>query len=178
VSFRNNNKIIFLWGMMGVGKTTIGKKLAVKLNCGFIDLDHFIEQEGEKTISQLFSEKGESGFREIEFKALRALNLDQPLVVSTGGGTPCFHKNAEFMLERGLCIWLQGEAGFLASRLSRKKNERPLVESSLDREDLKRKLEALIESRKTYYGMANLNIEALHLDWPELLSQIELTPGE
>jgi shikimate kinase len=88
---------IFLIGFMGAGKTSIGKELSVKMKCTFIDLDLFIERRYHKTIRQIFEEKGEEVFREIEQKMLHEVAEFEDVVISTGGGTPCFHQNMMFM---------------------------------------------------------------------------------
>ena len=162
---------------MGVGKTTVGKKLATKLNYTFIDLDQLVEDENQKSITQVFSDSGESAFRLLESRSLRALKLDSPLVISTGGGTPCFHGNGAYMLEQGMCIWLKGEVGFLASRLAGKTADRPLADANLERKDLEQELGVLLESRIEYYETANIKIDALHLDWNDFLKLVETTPG-
>ena len=80
---------IFIIGYMGVGKTTVGKKLAKSLSLSFIDLDTYIESKYRKTIAGLFAELGEEDFRKIESKALRDVSLIENTVISTGGGAPC-----------------------------------------------------------------------------------------
>ncbi len=82
---------------MGAGKTTIGKRLAAKMDLQFIDLDIFIENRYHKTIRELFEEKGEADFREIEKKTLAEISQFENIVVSTGGGTPCFDDNILFI---------------------------------------------------------------------------------
>ena len=76
---------IFLTGYMGSGKTTLGRALATDLNAQFIDLDHYIEQRYRKTIAQLFAEKGEEGFREIERRMLHEVGEFEDVIISTGG---------------------------------------------------------------------------------------------
>ena len=84
---------IFLIGYMGVGKTTLGKALADRTGLSFIDLDLFIEGRYRKTIRQIFEAEGEEAFREIERKALHEVAEFEDIVLSTGGGTPCFFDN-------------------------------------------------------------------------------------
>ena len=81
---------IFLIGYMGAGKTTLGKAFAREMSLNFIDLDWFIEERFHKTVQQLFLERGEDGFRELERKMLHEVAEFEDVVVSTGGGTPCF----------------------------------------------------------------------------------------
>ena len=90
-------KRIFLIGYMGAGKTTVGKVLSRQLGLSFIDLDHYIEGRYHKTVGQLFAEKGEDAFRDIERRMLREVAAFEDVLVSTGGGAPCFFDNMEFM---------------------------------------------------------------------------------
>ena len=83
-------KRIFLIGYMGAGKTTVGKVLSRQLGLSFIDLDHYIEGRYHKTVGQLFAEKGEDAFRDIERRMLREVAAFEDVLVSTGGGAPCF----------------------------------------------------------------------------------------
>ncbi len=94
-------KRIFLIGYMGAGKTTVGKVLSRQLELSFIDLDHYIEGRYHKTVGQLFAEKGEDVFRDIERRMLREVAAFEDVLVSTGGGAPCFFDNMEFMIGAG-----------------------------------------------------------------------------
>ena len=88
---------IFLIGYMGAGKTTLGKAFAREMGLTFVDLDWYIEERFHKTIRQLFTEMGEDGFRELEKRMLHEVADFENVVISTGGGTPCFFDNMEFM---------------------------------------------------------------------------------
>lgn len=92
---------IFLTGYMGAGKTTLGKAFARKLNIPFIDLDWYIEERFHKTVGELFTERGEAGFRELERNMLHEVAEFENVVISTGGGAPCFFDNMEFMNRTG-----------------------------------------------------------------------------
>ena len=95
-------KRIFLIGFMGAGKTSVGVCLSKNMGLTFVDLDHYIESRYLKSVQQLFTEKGEAGFREIEQKMLREVATFEDVIISTGGGTPCFFDNMEFMKEEGI----------------------------------------------------------------------------
>jgi shikimate kinase len=82
---------------MGAGKTTVGKALGKELGMMFYDLDWYIESRMRKTVSQIFAEKGESGFREIERNMLHEVAEFENIILSCGGGTPCFFDNMEYM---------------------------------------------------------------------------------
>ena len=91
---------IFLIGYMGAGKTTVGRKLAKELDLSFIDLDLYIEGRYHRSIRQLFTERGEEGFRDIERRLLHEVAAFEDVLVSTGGGTPCFFDNMAFMNDK------------------------------------------------------------------------------
>ena len=99
-------KRIFLIGYMGAGKTTVGKVLAERLGLSFIDLDFYVEGRFHKTIPQLFAERGEAGFRELERRMLREVAEFEDVLVSCGGGTPCFFDNMDFMNRAGQTVYL------------------------------------------------------------------------
>ena len=97
---------IFLTGYMGAGKTTLGKAFARKMNIPFIDLDWYIEERFHKTVGELFTERGEAGFRELERNMLHEVAEFENVVISTGGGAPCFFDNMEFMNRAGKPVFL------------------------------------------------------------------------
>src|SRR5512133_3442701 len=101
------NQVIYLIGFMGSGKSTAGRELARLLGWSFTDLDTEVEKREGKTIRQIFAQKGEEYFRNLETKVLRDLNTLANSVISTGGGTPCHSDNMDFMLENGLTIYLK-----------------------------------------------------------------------
>lgn len=108
---------IFLIGYMGSGKTTIGKLVAERMGYSFIDMDHHIEASQFKTVSQIFAELGEDGFRELERKCLREVSEFEDVIIATGGGAPCFFDNAEYMNRHGMTIYLKLSVEELAKRL-------------------------------------------------------------
>ena len=96
---------IFLTGYMGAGKTTLGKAFARKMNVPFVDLDWYIEERFHKTVGELFTERGETGFRELERNMLHEVAEFENVVISTGGGAPCFFDNMEFMNRVGKTVF-------------------------------------------------------------------------
>ena len=98
---------IILLGYMGAGKTTIGKALAKELGIMFYDLDWYIESRMRRTVAQIFSDEGEEGFREIERNMLHEVAEFEDVVISRGGGTPCFYDNMDYMNAQGDTIYLQ-----------------------------------------------------------------------
>ena len=118
---------IFLIGYMGAGKTTLGKAFSRELGLTFIDLDWYIEERFHKTVQQLFSERGEQGFRELEQKMLHEVAEFEDVVISAGGGTPCFFDNMDYMNACGDTVFLQVEPEVLFHRLKVAKQQRPLL---------------------------------------------------
>ena len=154
-----NNNRIYLIGYMGSGKTTIGAKLAKKLGFEFIDIDHFIENRQRKTISEIFSEKGEDAFRLIEHNALEEISLFENVVISTGGGAPCFYNNMELMNKSGFTVYLKTSPEELTKRLSNAKNERPLLKGKTT-EEMQVFIAENLEKRNHYYNQARLIFDA------------------
>jgi shikimate kinase len=158
---------IFLIGYMGAGKTTIGKRLSEKLDLQFIDMDLFIENRYRKKISEIFAEKGEEGFREIEKNTLQEVAQFENVVISTGGGAPCFFDNMEVMNRSGQTIYLKVSVDELAMRLIKSKNSRPLIQSK-NWEEVKKYIAENLAKRETWYNQASVifNVEkiATHQD--------------
>lgn len=110
--------LLFLLGMMGSGKTTLGQQLAGQLGYTFVDLDAYIEQRESRSIAQLFAQQGQERFRELERAALEALVQEhRQAVVATGGGAPCFFDNMAFINRHGKSFFLDVSVAELAQRL-------------------------------------------------------------
>lgn len=122
----NTNKIIYLVGFMGTGKSTVGRLLADKLNYEFVDLDDYIVDFSQMTIKEIFKEKGEKSFRAIETQCLRDLSGRENLVVSCGGGVPLSLENREILNQSGKVIWLDADGDEIVRRVTLN-NNRPLV---------------------------------------------------
>jgi shikimate kinase len=152
-------KRIFLLGYMGVGKTTIGKELSTRLNLTFLDLDHHIEARYHKTISLLFAEKGEDEFRRIEYRMLRETAMFEDILISTGGGTPCFFDNMAFMNRVGETVYLKASPEELANRLDRIGANRPVLEGRKG-EDLRSFISENLEKRAPFYLQAQIIFDA------------------
>lgn len=145
---------IILIGYMGAGKTTLGKALARELNVDFCDLDWFIEERYHRTIQQIFDEKGEAGFREIERNMLHEVAEFENIIISCGGGTPCFFDNIEFMNSKAKTVYLKASPETLFQHLKMGKNERPLLKNKSD-EELIRFITSSLEQREPFYNKAN-----------------------
>ena len=144
---------------MGSGKTTVGKSLAKKLGFRFIDMDDFIENHQGKTINEIFSEKGEGAFRLLENKTLQEISTLENVVISTGGGAPCFYDNMEMMNKTGFTVYLKVSPEELAKRLSICKESRPLLKDKTPHE-MVAFISGNIEKRESYYNQAKLIFDA------------------
>jgi len=156
---KTNSNRIYLVGYMGSGKTTVGRSLAQKLGFQFIDIDLFIENRYRKTISDIFFEKGEETFRIMEHKALEELSLFENVVISTGGGAPCFHNNMDLMNKTGFTVYLKVKPEELVKRLKNGQNKRPLLKDKTADEMLFFIAENL-NKRNPYYSQAEYILDA------------------
>ncbi len=161
-------KRVFLIGYMGVGKTTIGKLLSRELDVEFIDLDKQIENRYRKTIEEIFSEEGEDKFRIIEREMLREVASFQNVLISTGGGTPCFFDNMEVMNRQGITVYVKATVDQLVSRLLASKNVRPIIHNKSP-EELKRFVTEHLAQRENYYAKAKLTYQT-----DRLVSQVHV----
>jgi shikimate kinase len=153
---------IFLIGFMGCGKTTLGSKLASKLNFTFIDLDKAIEETTEMTIAEYFEEYGELKFRELESDILQTAEFPENAVIATGGGAPCFYNNMDWMNENGITIYISMSPKALASRLKDGKDVRPLLKD-LSEEEMVDFIADKLEARKPYYDKARYVMDGIDI---------------
>jgi shikimate kinase len=154
---------IFLVGLPGAGKSTVGKFLAKELNYTFIDLDQVIEEREGNTISSIFSQQGEPAFRQLERAALRQQTAPK-LIVATGGGAPCFHGNMEWMNTNGFTVFLNPPLQEILHRIAHE-THRPLMQG-----DAAKKLQELLAKRKPFYDMNGM--ESGLLDPCEILTEL------
>lgn len=158
---------IFLIGFMGSGKTTLGKQLARKLGYRFIDQDDYIEETSGLTIAEYFSRNGEQAFRKYEHEALKNLLEFDNVVISTGGGAPCFFNNIDMMNENGLAIYLRMKPEVLKSRLKHAQAERPLIKGKTE-EELLEFIKSKLTEREPFYLKAKHVIESMDLKMDDL----------
>ncbi|MBQ8542484.1 MAG: shikimate kinase [Bacteroidaceae bacterium] len=164
---------ILLTGYMGAGKTTLGRALATKLGLTFIDLDCYIEERFRKTIPQIFAEKGEEGFRDIERRMLHEVAEFEDIIISTGGGTPCFFDNIDYMNSKGITVYLQVPVERLFIRLSIARKQRPLIKDKND-EELREFIAQQLAKREPFYSKAQYSFEADKLeDKKQIESSVE-----
>jgi shikimate kinase len=159
---------VYLVGMPGSGKTTLGKKLAALLSIPFIDLDAEIEKSEQRKISDIFSSEGEVYFRRIESTLLQNwANSKKDFVMATGGGTPCFHKGMEIINKTGVSIFLNVSTGEILERI-KNNNERPLLAGDLLTRE--QKLLATASVRLPFYEQAHIITQ--HSNVEEILASI------
>ena len=150
---------IFLIGYMGAGKTTLGKSLARRMNLRYIDTDHFIENRYHKKIGDIFDDEGEVRFREIEHRVLLEIAEFEDVVISTGGGLPCFNNNMTIMNNKGTTVYLDVPVEELAARLGVSKTVRPLLKKRSGSE-LIEFIKENINVREPYYKQSKIRIYA------------------
>jgi len=167
---------IFLMGFMGCGKSTIGKKLAKLIDYDFIDFDRLIEEKVQLSINDIFKQKGERYFRELETDVLNQLNINNT-VISLGGGTPCYNENIALINQKGLSIYLKMSKKVLAQRLVESKTKRPLIDDIKNNPVLLNdKINDLLLEREPDYLKADIIFNALNMNakkYDLLLKQIE-----
>lgn len=165
---------VFLIGFMGVGKTTIGKRLASSLEVPFLDLDHWIESQEGMTVQEIFDVKGEKYFRALEKEWVLQENKSSG-VYALGGGTPCNQDHINALLSQGICLYLQMSSKALSSRLAQSKSERPLIAAiKHNPEALQSFVEEKLKERRVFYEKAPLifNCHGMNAERYELLADL------
>lgn len=157
---------------MGCGKTHWGRQLGRKLQIPFFDLDEkIVEQEG-KPVADIFEQEGEEHFRMLEKEMLYLLTEShETFVMATGGGTPCFFNNIDYMKQKGTVVWLNCPVDCLYGRLVKEKEQRPLLRDVPDA-DLKSYIVRKFSNRKIFYQQAGVIIQEDSLTLDKLVSLI------
>jgi len=163
---------IFLIGFMGCGKSTLGRKLATRLGYTLIDLDHKIEKIANSTIANYFSTHGEDAFRKLESQTLQTLEYPTNCVIATGGGTPCYFDNMDWMNANGLTIYIEMTPLALAKRLEQGIAKRPLL-GNLSEQGIVQFIENKLEERNMYYKKAKYILNGINLT-PEQIHALVL----
>ena len=168
---------IILIGYMGSGKTTVGKALSSKLNYSFKDLDAEIEKIEEKKITTIFSEKGEIYFRKKENEVLQnILSKENKLVLSMGGGTPCYGTIMDDLLktEKAIPVYLNASLDLLTKRLFSEKEKRPLISHLESRELLKDFIRKHLFERSFVYNKAAIKVSVDDKEVSEIVEELIL----
>lgn len=155
-------RIIFL-GYMGAGKTTVGHAFAKAVGLPFYDLDWYIERRMHRTVKELFDERGEEGFRELERSMLHEVAEFENVVMSCGGGTPCFYDNIDYMNRQGDTVYLKARPDVLAMHLKMGKTVRPLLLGKTP-EELDAFIRQQLLAREPYYNRARHVFDVSLLD--------------
>lgn len=154
---------IIIVGYMGAGKTTVGKALAKELGMTFYDLDWYIESRMRKTIPQIFKEKGEEGFRKIENVMLHEVAEFENIILSCGGGTPCFFDNMDYLNRQGDTVYLKATTDVLYKHLKMGRTERPLLKNKT-KEEMSGFIEEQLKTREPHYLKAKNVLDVSLMD--------------
>lgn len=154
---------IIIIGYMGAGKTTVGRALAAELGIKFYDLDWYIESRMRKTVKQLFDEVGEEGFRKIEHNMLHEVAEFENVVISCGGGTPCFFDNMAYMNQQGDTVYLKANPEILYKHLKMGKSVRPLLLNKTP-EEVQVFITEQLANREPYYSRAKYTVNVNLMD--------------
>ena len=163
---------VYLVGFMGVGKSTIGKKLGHKLNFEFIDLDYIFEEKYKISIDRFFHKYDEELFRKMEHELLLATFEKPNAVISTGGGTPCFYGAMDKINQAGISIYIKMQPSAIAYRLSSARRKRPLIDN-LPKEDLQKFIAEKLKKREPVYQKAHIHINGMNVHIDELAEKLQ-----
>ncbi len=162
---------VFLIGMMGSGKSYWKQLLSAKLKTGGYDLDSIIESVEEKSVTEFFEEEGEISFRKTEAKLLRWFGEKKSFVLATGGGTPCFHHNMEWMNQQGITIWIDEPVDVLVERLKPEMTQRPLLKN-LSAHELHSFIQNKLTERIPFYSQAKYTLSGTQINLKNLIANI------
>lgn len=154
---------VILVGYMGSGKTTVGRQLANALGVQFYDLDWYIETRFHKRVAEIFAEKGEDGFRDMERRMLHEVAEFEDVVLSCGGGTPCFFDNMDYMNSLGETLYLKASPEVLAQHLRMGRTERPLIKGKTP-EELEQYIKESLAAREPFYSKAKHIVDVSLMD--------------
>lgn len=150
------DRTIVLVGLMGVGKSTVGKRLAARLDLPFVDADHAIEEAAGLTVTEIFERFGEAHFRDGERRVITRLLEGEPKVLATGGGAFIQPETRALILDRAIAVWLDADIEVLVERVRRRSGSRPLLKNRDERTVLKE----LAAVRNPVYALAPIHIRS------------------
>lgn len=154
---------VFLIGFMGSGKSHWGKIWAKKYHYSFFDLDQEIEKAFRMSIEEIFEKEGEEKFRELERYHLQKFENRKEIMVSCGGGTPCFFDNMDWMLKNGIVVYLKGAPQYLLDRVMNETSKRPLIKQ-INLSELLFFIQQKLREREPVYNRAQFILDAEHLN--------------
>ena len=158
---------IVLVGLMGAGKTSVGRRLAEKLGIPFVDADHEIEEAAGKSIAEIFADHGEAYFREGERRVIQRLIGNGAQVLATGGGAYMNDETRARIQERGISVWLRASLPLLMKRVS-KRQDRPLLKT----DDPQAVMRNLMEKRYPVYGLADVTVESRDVQHGQMVNDV------
>ncbi len=161
---------VIIIGYMGSGKTTLGRALSRTMQLPFYDLDWYIETRMHRTVSQIFEERGEDGFRLVERNMLHEVAEFEDVIISCGGGTPCFFDNMDYLNAQGDTVYLKASPSVLCAHLKMARTERPLLKGKND-EQLKEFIEEQLQKREPFYSQAHHVLDVDVLDNRDKIQQ-------
>lgn len=161
---------IFIVGYMASGKTTFGKALAKTTGLQHIDLDFYIEQRFHSTIKDIFARKGEAEFRRIEANLLREVGEYSDVVISCGGGTPCFGDNMDYMNSRGMTVCLRASDDVIANRIILAGDKRPLM-AGKSKDEILASIKEHLSLRQPFYDKSHIIISGDRLESKSQISE-------
>lgn len=171
-------KRIIIIGYMGSGKTTVGHALSQELGLPFYDLDWYIETRMHRTVKQIFDEKGEEGFRKIEHNLLHEVAEFEDVIISCGGGTPCFFDNIDYINRQGETVYLKCTTDVLYKHLKMGKTVRPLLLNKTP-DEVKTFIEAQLKQREPFYVKAKHIVDVSLMDNKEKIkTTVDAIRGE
>jgi shikimate kinase len=181
ITVRLARRSIVLVGMMGVGKSSIGRRLAARLAIPFVDADSEIEKAAGMSIADIFARHGEADFRGGEARVIARLLEGGPQVLATGGGAFMNPNTRDNIKAKGVSIWLRADLDVLLRRISKRKNERPLLQT----DDPEERLRTLLAQREPTYAQADLTVQSRDVSHDNIVADImtalasflETTPG-
>jgi shikimate kinase len=165
---RLGDRSIVLIGMMGVGKSSIGRRLGSRLGVPFVDGDTEIEQAAGMSIADIFARHGEAAFRSGEARVIARLLNGGPQVLATGGGAVMNEATRALIKERGVSIWLSAELDLLLRRISKRKAERPMLQT----DDPAATLRDLLTTRQPIYAQADITVQSRDVPHDAIVTEI------
>lgn len=167
VTARLGHRPVVLIGLMGAGKSAIGRKLAACLGLPFVDADHEIEAAAQMTVADIFECYGEPEFRRLEASVMARLLSDGPSVLATGGGAFMNEGTRALVAEAGVSVWLSADIDLLMARVSRK-STRPLLKAP----DPRTVMQSLIEQRYPVYATADVTVVSRDVSKEEMVEAV------
>jgi shikimate kinase len=162
------SRSIVLVGMMGVGKSSIGRRLAARLGVPFVDADAEIEKAAGMSIADIFARHGEGDFRSGEARVIARLLDGGPQVLATGGGAVMNADTRGAIKAKGVSIWLSAELGVLMRRINKRKNDRPMLQTA----DPEATLRELLVAREPFYALADLTVQSREVPHDAIVAEI------